>query len=63
MAKPSIASTALALALAGSSGGMALAQQANAPQVTPAGEISAEDQEFLTQAIQAGVAEVQSSPC
>jgi putative membrane protein len=61
MPKQLMASTALTLALAGSSGGIALAQQADAPQVTPAGEISAEDQEFLTQAIQAGVAEVQIS--
>jgi putative membrane protein len=60
MRKGSIAGTALALALAGSCGSVALAQQATT-QLAQAGEISAEDQEFLTKAIQAGVAEVRIS--
>ena len=61
MPKQWIVNTALALALAGSSGNIALAQQANTIQTAQAGEISAEDQEFLTKAIQAGLAEVQIS--
>ena len=61
MRKGLIAGTALALALAGSSGDIALAQQATTMQLAQAGKISAEDQEFLTEAIQAGVAEVQLS--
>jgi putative membrane protein len=61
MRKGLIARTALALALAGSSGGIALAQQATTTQLAQADKISTEDQEFLTRAIQAGVAEVQIS--
>jgi putative membrane protein len=61
MRKGLIARTALALALAGSSGGIALAQQATTTQLAQADKISAEDVEFLTKAIQAGVAEVQIS--
>jgi putative membrane protein len=49
MHKVLIAGSALALALAGCLGGIASAQQT---------KISAEDQEFLTKAIQSGVAEV-----
>jgi predicted outer membrane protein len=58
MRKQLIAASALALALAGSSGSIALGQQATTTQLARAGQISAEDQEFLTKAIQAGVAEV-----
>jgi putative membrane protein len=61
MRKGLIARTALALALAGISGGIALAQQATTTQLAQADKISTEDQEFLTRAIQAGVAEVQIS--
>jgi putative membrane protein len=61
MRKGWIAGTAAILALAGSSGGIAVAQQATPTQLAQAGEVSAEDQEFLTKAIQAGVAEVQLS--
>jgi putative membrane protein len=58
MRKGWIAGTALAIALAASSGGIALAQDATTTQLAQAGEISAEDEEFLAKAIQAGVAEV-----
>ena len=61
MCKGLIMGTALALALASSFGGIAVAQQATVTQLAQAGEISAEDQDFLTKAIQAGVAEVQIS--
>jgi putative membrane protein len=49
----------LALALASSSDGIALAQQATITATVQAGQISTGDQEFLTKAIQAGVAEVE----
>jgi hypothetical protein len=58
MSKGLIAGTALALALAGSCNGVALAQQTTTTQLAQEGEISAEDREFLAKAIQAGVAEV-----
>jgi putative membrane protein len=61
MGKGLIAGTALALALAGGSGGIALAQQAATTELAQADRISAEDREFLTKAIQAGVAEVEIS--
>lgn len=61
MRKRWIAGIALTLALADSSGSIALAQDATTTQLAQAGEISAEDQEFLTKAIQAGVAEVRLS--
>jgi putative membrane protein len=61
MHKGLIAGTALALALAASTGGFALAQKATTTELAQAGKISAEDQEFLTKAIQAGVAEVRIS--
>jgi putative membrane protein len=61
MCKGLIMSTALAIALASSSAGIAVAQQVTMTQLAQAGDISAEDQEFLTKAIQAGVAEVQIS--
>jgi putative membrane protein len=51
MRKVLIAGSALALALAGCLGGIAAAQQTTT-------KISAEDQEFLTKAIQSGAAEV-----
>ena len=56
-----VAGTALAIALASGPGDVAMAQQATTTLLAQAGEISAEDQEFLTNAIQAGVAEVQIS--
>jgi putative membrane protein len=61
MLKELIVATALALALAGSCGGIALAQQSTTIQLAQAGKISAEDQEFLTKALEAGAAEVQIS--
>ena len=61
MRKGLLAGTALALALAGSSAGIAVAQQAATTELAQADKISAEDVEFLTKAIQAGVAEVQIS--
>jgi putative membrane protein len=61
MRKDLIGATALALALAGSCGGIALAQQSTTIQLAQAGKISAEDQQFLTKAIEAGAAEVQIS--
>jgi putative membrane protein len=57
MRKASIVVSALALALAASSGGTAMAQQATM-QVAQADKLSAEDQEFLRKAIQSGEAEV-----
>jgi putative membrane protein len=56
-----IAGTALAIAIASSPGDVAMAQQATTTLLAQAGEISAEDQDFLTRAIQAGLAEVQIS--
>jgi putative membrane protein len=61
MRKELIAAAALAPALTGSCGGIALAQQSTTIQLAQAGKISAEDQEFLTKAIEAGAAEVQTS--
>ena len=61
MLKELIVATASALALASSCGGIALAQQSTTVQLAQAGKISAEDQEFLTKAIEAGAAEVQIS--
>ena len=57
MRKASVAGSALALALVVSLGGIALAQQTTI-QLAQAGELSAEDQEFLKKAIQGGQAEV-----
>jgi putative membrane protein len=59
MRKSSIAGTVLALALCGSVCGIILVQQATTSATVQAGDISAEDQEFLTKAIQASVAEVE----
>ena len=61
MRKELIAAPALTLALAGGCSGIASAQQSTTIQLAQAGKISAEDQEFLTKAIQAGAAEVQIS--
>ena len=61
MLKELIVATASALALASSCGGIALAQQSTTVQLAQAGKISAEDQEFLTKAIEAGAADVQIS--
>jgi putative membrane protein len=61
MLKELIVATASALALASSCGGIALAQQSTTVQLAQAGKISAEDQEFLTKALEAGAAEVQIS--
>jgi putative membrane protein len=58
MRKASVAGSALAFALAVSPGGIASAQQTTTIQLAQAGELSAEDQEFLKKAIQGGQAEV-----
>jgi hypothetical protein len=59
MRKASITGSALALALAVSLSGIASAQQTTTIQVAQAaGKVSAEDQEFLKEAIQGGQAEV-----
>jgi putative membrane protein len=61
MLKELTAVTALGLGMAGIFGGIAMAQQPTTIQLAQAGKISAEDEEFLTKAIQAGAAEVQIS--